>query len=99
MAHEHRQMLRIAGWPTEALDQDIDSTKVDLFIVRPDDLEQLLTRVHALTIAQEMLQQPVLGWTERHRSAIPADSVSGGIELDAAVGQLPGEEVRRGSAK
>src|SRR4051794_38176823 len=66
-------------------DQYVDSPQLDFLIMRPHDVEELLTGIDAFRGSQQMLQEPVFGGTKRDGPPVAAHTMCGNVQFDAAV--------------
>src|SRR5689334_4989325 len=77
----------------------VDGTLVDIDVVAPNAVEQLLARVDTAGVAHQVLEQPVLGGAQVDLTTTATDAVAGAVELKVAGLEHGGNELRAGTAQ
>jgi len=68
----------------EPPDMRVDRAHLDIDLVSPDRVQELLAGEHAGRVLEEMLQEPKFGRPEMYQFAVTGDLVARGIHPDAA---------------
>jgi len=63
-------------------DVNVDGPRLDIAVVAPDRIQQLLAREHSPRMEHQVAQQAIFGGAEVHRPAGARDPMAGGVELD-----------------
>ena len=69
-------------------DMHVDGARIDVGVVAPHRIEQLLAAEHPARMFEEMLEQPELGRAEATTCAVAADAVAGDVHFEVGIGEL-----------
>src|SRR5215217_6014867 len=83
----------------EAADMDVDGALIDIDVIAPDAIEELLARIDAAGMAHEIFEEAIFGGAQMHVAGGAADAVGGAIELKVADLEGSSDEIGIGAAE